>query len=126
MSTGGSSGSLLDDLLGGALATPQPDLSAPIKRILYDQLGLTVSFEFSKPQSNKPEFTAVNAMYTNSNPVPIQNFNLQAAVPKVCSLFRTLLLCSVLVGRSADVMCRTYCAVFEDSFGSTLRRQNAL
>jgi hypothetical protein len=45
--------------------------------------GITIVFEFSKPNPQRFEYTAITAVITNSNPTPVLNFQLQAAVPKV-------------------------------------------
>jgi hypothetical protein len=42
--------------------------------------GISIAFDFSK---SSPQDTLVTATYTNVNPFPVNNFVLQAAVPKV-------------------------------------------
>jgi AP-1 complex subunit gamma-1 len=61
-------------------ATSVPNTGA-IQVAGYSKNGILAVFEVSKnPQ--QPQFTTLNAVYTNSNPFPINNFTLQAAVPK--------------------------------------------
>jgi len=73
-----------------ASSTYAPTVSSPVNIVPpvntgsihgYSKNGISALFEVSKnPQ--QPQFTTLNAIYTNSNPFPINNFTLQAAVPK--------------------------------------------
>jgi AP-1 complex subunit gamma-1 len=49
---------------------------------VFNADGITIVFEFSKPNPQRLDYTAINAVITNSNSVPVLNFQLQAAVPK--------------------------------------------
>jgi len=83
--------SLLDLDLSMPVSQPpqlqqQPPLSIPTsvpntganQVVGYSKNGISVVFEYSKG----PQFTTLNGVYTNSNPFPINNFTIQAAVPK--------------------------------------------
>jgi len=63
-----------------ALTIPSPSLpnSGASQVVGYSKNGISIVFEFSKG----PQFTTLNGVYTNSNPFPINNFTVQAAVPK--------------------------------------------
>jgi AP-1 complex subunit gamma-1 len=49
----------------------------------YNKNGISLIFEATKPPgAGQAQFTNLNAVATNSNPFPINNFAIQAAVPK--------------------------------------------
>lgn len=67
--------------LGGPMpttATPQFSTMA-----VWSGDGISIAFDLSK---SSPQDTLVTATYTNSNPFPVNNFVLQAAVPKYITL----------------------------------------
>jgi AP-1 complex subunit gamma-1 len=54
----------------------------------YSKNGILVVFEATK-NIQQPQNTTLNAVYSNSNPFPINNFALQAAVPKYMKIQMT-------------------------------------
>lgn len=77
------------DLFGGNTSTAAPSIGGlPAQTtpayptiMAFSKGGVSVTFSFSKPPGNLAT-TDIQAMYQNSNPVPVTDFNLQAAVPK--------------------------------------------
>lgn len=90
-----SSGSLLD-ILGSTLAPASPLLGVPASAsptqqptvaslsippvIVYSKNGINIKFDFVKNPAS-PNMTLINALISNSTPVQLSNFSMQAAVP---------------------------------------------
>ncbi|XP_055929847.1 AP-1 complex subunit gamma-1-like isoform X2 [Argiope bruennichi] len=62
---------------------PEPEGIPPVTA--FEKNGLRIVFEFEKPPDN-PEMIIINLVATNLSVSPINDFLLQAAVPKVCQL----------------------------------------
>lgn len=74
-------------MMGGpAMGMGAPGGYAPFQA--YSKNGLTATFVVSKDPGNQ-SITNIDASFTNSNPVPIDNLNFQVAVPKFMKLQMT-------------------------------------
>lgn len=66
-----------------APAAPAATANGVVNVTGYNKNGVNLLFEASKPPGQpQAQFTNINAVASNSNPFPVNNFAMQAAVPK--------------------------------------------
>merc|ERR1711920_326824 len=81
---GNTTDDLLADLLGPPATAAPTQTSVPSPRKVFDKYGLSITFNFHAVP--RPSLTRVVAIASNFNSSPIEEYNLQVAVPNYIAM----------------------------------------
>merc|ERR1711920_1147212 len=82
--TGNTTDDLLADLLGPPATVAPTQTSVPSPRKVFDKYGLSITFNFHPVP--RPSLTRVVAIASNFNSSPIEEYNMQVAVPNYIAM----------------------------------------